>query len=166
MRKIMLSLALFGAIAPLAACKPDQPANSSAKHKLAAKEHKLYHFKDGRTGYQDDSGGWWFILFSQSNSSAPISSGTASRGSSLGFTGNYGGATFVRGDKPPAEEIEEATEEEVEGVDGDATTTSEPEAETQNEPNDPASEPESAPADAPSGDTGDTGGGGGDPGGE
>ena len=122
MRKTMLALILMGSILPMEACR-----YNSAHHQ--SKDHKLFHFKDGRVGYQDDDEVWWYIVMIDGQPTSAFNSstiaGTASRGTSLGFTGSYSKATFARGDKPSEEEIEEATEEEAEGVEGEASEGSE-----------------------------------------
>ncbi len=88
----MKSLFLIAATAALAlsGCGP-APSHKTNKTFHVGK-HQVHHFADGRVGYQDDAGIWWFLIM-QNNTSA--STPTLSGG-------------WEKGTAPTASEIEAA----------------------------------------------------------
>jgi hypothetical protein len=164
MRKLLL---IAAATLAVASCGPDnKPAQHNdsdlGRYAPRAVEAKLYHFKNGSVGYQDN-GIWYYLILSQTNSTATTTGMTSGR--SLGLTGSYANASFAKGNPPAEEEIDGAKVEEVEAVETEATETESPtESEaTESSSGDSTSSDSSSGGD--SGGGGDGGGGGGDGGG-
>jgi hypothetical protein len=164
----MMALILSGSF--MTACSP--PAKT--KH-----ETKLYHFKDGRVGYEDRNGVWWYVASAladadidipdgpdRSSRSSTSSSSSARIGSSFGLQGSYRNSTFAPGREPTKEEEAEAQEEQVQTDETEATEGTEADASEGAEATEGGDQAGAdISSDAGSGDTGGGDAGGGDAGG-
>lgn len=110
MKKFILAAAL-AATALTAACVQHKPTKARKYH-----EHSetVYHFNDGRLGYHDDSGIWYYMLMSQAMSS-PSSSTVIYRPASIAPSGGLNSTPLItggwtKGPTPSKEELDEATE--------------------------------------------------------
>lgn len=186
MKKIIAALLI--ATLPLAACH-----DNSKPSKFTRKTEKVYHFADGRYGYQDPNTGLWFYLMMttamNSGGSTTYSSPTYVTAPPSGSVSPApsGGMGWSKGPAPSPEAVKEAAVEEMEvavdaegnpitpeeAVEGEApageeATTTESEGTsgeaTTGESGSSSTDSGSSSSDAGSG-GGDSGGGGGDGGG-
>ncbi len=78
MKKI-LSLAIMALT--MSACSPTP---QKADKKFHVEAHEVHHFADGRVGYRDEDGIWWYLMLNNQMTSATASSPTISGGWSKG----------------------------------------------------------------------------------
>lgn len=99
---------MFAAVALtaiLAACTPQRSVQRTHPHTVTRTTATVYHFDDGRYGYRDDSGDWWFyyVLVNQQVQQAPPGP--------VGPTGSAtlpSGGSWSKGTAPTDDEIEQA----------------------------------------------------------